>query len=540
MSDKIIGIDLGTTNSAMSVLEGGQPSIITNSDGDRTTPSVVAFKDGSRIVGKTALRQQVTNVHNTVYSVKRFIGRTYDELTPQDREGLAYTVERGDQGRPVIMVDADGDGADEALLPEQISAAVLAKLKDDASAFLGEEVTKAVITVPAYFNDTQRQATKDAGKIAGLDVQRIINEPTAAALAYGFGQGDGGDKMLMVFDLGGGTLDISILSVSEDFVEVKATAGDNHLGGDLWDSAFAHAIEERFLNETGKDLSLEPMNHARVLEACRAAKHDLSNAGSTDINLPFIGMDANGAPLNMLYTVTRDEFDDITRELTDRCRKPVEEAVRGMAESGEYPGFSFADIDEVLLVGGSTRMPQIKDLVREISGKEPEMTVNPDEAVSLGACVQGGVLNGECRDIVLADVVSMSLGLKSYRNGDPTPHVTNMIKKNTLVPTEAKKSFTTREDNQESVEIILIQGEADSPDDPENKVLGRTTLSGIPPMPAREPEIEITVSYDTENMIQISARELKSGTSIQATISGTTRLSDDEVEQLAASEQDQL
>lgn len=529
---KVIGIDLGTTNSAMAVMEGDQPTIVTNSDGDRTTPSVVAWKGGERIVGKTALRQRVTNVNNTIYSVKRFIGRNYDELTEIDKEGIAYVLKSDSKGRPVVSVDKDGDGRQQELLAEQVSAAVLAKLKDDASRFLGEEVTEAVITVPAYFNDTQRQATKDAGKIAGLDVKRIINEPTAAALAYGFGKGVSAAKKLMVFDLGGGTLDISILDVSKDIVEVLSTAGDNHLGGDLWDSMFCAFIEDKFKQETGSDLSADPQKHARVLEAARNAKHDLSNADSVNVNLPFIDMDANG-PLNLDYDFTRAEFEDITRELLDRCRKPVDDAMHGAID---YPDLTFSDIDEVLLVGGSTRMPAIQSLVKEIAGKTPEMTVNPDEVVAMGAAVQGGVLNGECQDIVLADVTSMSLGIRSYRSSDNRPHVARMIERNMSIPTEHSEVFTTREDHQSSVEIILIQGEDDDPESPNNKVLGTTSLTGIPDMRAGEPQIEVTLQYNTDGIVEVNAVEKKTGVQMHATISGSTKLSDNEVNMLAAAE----
>lgn len=528
---KVIGIDLGTTNSAMAVFEGDNPEMVVNSDGDRTTPSVVAFRDGTRIVGKTALRQAVANVDGTVYSVKRFIGRKFDELTDADKEGLAYSISSGDGGRPVITVDTKGDGTKEKLYPEQISAAVLKKLKEDASAFVGEEITQAVITVPAYFNDTQRQATKDAGKIAGLDVLRIINEPTAAAMAYGFGKPDGVSKKLMVFDLGGGTLDISILNVENDFIEVISTAGDNHLGGDLWDSTFCTYIEKKFNEENGIDLSQDPQQHFRVLEACREAKHDLSNSTSTEINLPFIAQ-KDGLPLNLSYVITREQFNDITSELIERCKKPVQEALDGVIDGK----LTFNDIDDVLLVGGSTRMQAVSDLVQELSGKTPEMTVNPDEAVALGAAIQGGVLNDECHDIVLLDVSSMSLGLKTYRSGESTPHVEKMIQRNSPLPATAKQVFTTRTDNQNDVEIILIQGEDDNPDSPNNKILGNTVLKGIPPMPAGQPEIEVTLTYNTEGIVEISATELKSGQTITVNITDGTRLADNEVLQLAAAE----
>lgn len=541
---KIIGIDLGTTNSCMAVLEGGQPTVITNSDGDRTTPSVVAWKGGDRIVGKTALRQRVTNVNNTIYSAKRFIGRRYDELTELDKDGIAYDLRADAQGRPVAMVDTDGSGNPRGVLAEEVSAAVLAKLKADAEKFLGEPVTEAVITVPAYFNDSQRKATKDAGKIAGLDVKRIINEPTAAALAYGFGKQNEREKTVMVFDLGGGTLDISILDInisqdsngeSDGLISVIATDGDNHLGGDLWDTAFCEAIERRFKEETGSDLAADPQKHARVLEAAREAKHDLSNSESTNINLPFIDMGTNGAPLSLDYDYTRAEFEDITRELLDRCRKPIESAMEG-ARNGNCPGLTYDQIDEVLLVGGSTRMPAVQKLVADITGKTPEMTVNPDEVVAMGAAVQGGVLNNECQDIVLADVTSMALGIKSFRASDGKPVVSHMIPKNMQIPTEAKQSFTTRVDNQSSVEIVVVQGEDDDPDSPNNKVIGTAVLDGIPPMPKGTPSIEVTLEYDSENIINVSAIETTSGKHMTATINGSSTLDNNEVLALAAAE----
>lgn len=532
---KVLGIDLGTTNSAMAVLEGDVPTIITNSDGDRTTASVVGYRDGKRIVGKTALSQRVLNVENTIYSVKRFIGRVYDELTDIDKDGLAYEIQEGSNGRPVIMADIDGDGQKDELLPEQVSAAVLAKMKDDAEKFLGQEIKDAVITVPAYFNDTQRQATKDAGKIAGLNVLRIINEPTAAALAYGFGKDDGKERRLMVFDLGGGTLDISILEVSSNIVEVISTAGDNHLGGDLWDSEFTNYIESRFQDEYGLDISADPQIHARVLEACRDAKHSLSTAEVVNINLPFIGMNDKG-PVHLNYDITREEFEAATAHLLERCRKPVLDALRPSPDANPM---LFNDIDEILLVGGSTRMPAIQEFVHGISGKTPEMTINPDEAVALGAAIQGGVLNGECRDIVLADVASMSLGIKSYPSNSDRPVVSHMIARNSTLPASHTEQFTNREDNQTSVEIVLIQGEDDDPNSPENKNLGSATLDGITPMPAGRAIVDVTLTYNTDGIIELTAVERSTGKSISATMNDATRLSDHEVMRLAAAEQNQ-
>ena len=518
---KIIGIDLGTTNSCMSVLEGGEPSVIVNSDGDRTTPSVVAWKNGERIVGKTALNQQVSNPDNTVYSVKRFIGREYKDLTEQDLEGLHYRIESGEKGRPVVKAD----GRD--ILPEEVSAAVLAKMKEDAEKFLGEPVDEAVITVPAYFDDNQRQATKDAGKIAGLKVDRIINEPTAAALAYGY-SGGSDTKKILVFDLGGGTFDVSILDVDDTVIEVVSTAGDNHLGGDIWDSVFCEWLCDKFQAENDVDPRSDTMVHSRVLEAARKAKEDLSNATSVNINLPFLTVGEGGTPLHMDYEITRDQFEDITRELLERCRRPVNDALSGTDDNPI--GLTMADIDDVLLVGGSTRMPAVKALVREMSGKEPNQGVNPDEVVSMGAAVQGGVLNNECTGIVLADVCSMNLAIE-LADGE----LFTMIPANTPIPTSHTDQFTTQDDNQSSVCIHVVTGRGKHISDPESKSLGRATLSGIPPMPARTPVISVTYEYDVDGIIQIHAEEKTSGIKLDTTIDGSTKLTDSEIKMLAAS-----
>jgi molecular chaperone DnaK len=518
---KIIGIDLGTTNSAMAVLEGGTPSIIINSDGQRTTPSVVAWKDGDRIVGRAAINQQVSNPDNTIYSVKRFIGRTYSDLTPQDLEGLHYNISAGEKGRPVVHAD----GRD--ILPEEVSAAVLSKMKEDAEKFLGEPVTEAIITVPAYFDDNQRQATKDAGKIAGLDVLRIINEPTAAALAYGY-SGGSETKKILVFDLGGGTFDVSILDVDDTVIQVISTAGDNHLGGDIWDSTFCEWLCNRFQQENGVDPRADTMVHSRVLEAARKAKEDLSSAESVNVNLPFLCV-SGATPLHMDYEITRQQFEEITHELLERCRKPVEDALRGTDENPI--GLTMADIDDVLLVGGSTRMPAVQALAKELSGKEPNATVNPDEVVAMGAAVQGGIMNNECQGIVLADVCSMGIGIK-LADGS----VSNMIPANTTIPTSASDRFSTYTDNQTSCEIVIVQGDQKRYDDPKNKILGQTALSGIPPMPAGQPQLEITFEYDVDGIIHIHAVELTSGVKLDTTIEGTTKLSDNEVKMLAAAE----
>ena len=523
---KCIGIDLGTTNSCMAVMEGDEPTVITNSDGDRTTPSVVAWKGGKRIVGKTALRQRVTNVDNTIYSAKRFIGRSYDELTEADKNGIAYDLRADEKGRPIVMVDTDGSGQKHGILAEEVSAAVLVKLKEDAEKFLGEPVTDAIITVPAYFNDSQRQATKDAGKIAGLNVQRVINEPTAASMAYGM---RGKEATVLVFDLGGGTLDVSILDIAPGIVETLATGGDNHLGGDLWDSEFCQAIERRFKEETGSDLASDPQKHARVLEAARNAKHDLSNSDTANINLPFIDMGTTG-PLSLDYDYTRQEFEDITKDLLERCRKPIMQAINDAK-------LTFNDIDDVLLVGGSTRMLAVQKFVQEVTGKKPEMTVNPDEVVAMGAAIEGGVINGECQDIVLADVTSMSLGIRSFSRSKGKWVVERMINKNDKIPCSATKGFTTRKDGQTSVQIDLIQGEDENPESPQNKILGTAVLDGIPPMPAGAPKIDVTLQYNSDNNVEVSAVENTSGVHMTTVITGSSTMNEDEVNALAAAEE---
>lgn len=517
---KIIGIDLGTTNSCMSVLEGGEPSVIVNSDGDRTTPSVVAWKNGERIVGKTAINQQVSNPENTIYSVKRFIGRAYEDLTEQDLEGLHYRIEAGAKGRPVIKAD----GRD--ILPEEISAAVLSKMKEDAEKFLGEPVTEAVITVPAYFDDNQRQATKDAGQIAGLKVERIINEPTAAALAYGY-SGGSETKKILVFDLGGGTFDVSILDVDDTVIEVISTAGDNHLGGDIWDSTFCEWLCDKFQAENGVDPRNDTMVHSRVLEAARKAKEDLSNATSVNINLPFLTVGQGGTPLHMDYEITREQFEDVTRELLERCRGPVEAALKGTDDNPI--GLTMADIDDVLLVGGSTRMPAVQALAKELSGKEPSQNINADEAVAMGAAIQGGVLNNECTGIVLADVCSMNLAIE-LADGK----LFTMIPANSPIPISNTDQFTTQDDNQTSVTIHVVTGRGEHINDPEAKSLGRAVLDGIPPMPAKQPVISVTYEYDVDGIIHISAEEKTSGVKLDTTIDGTTKLTESEIKMLAA------
>lgn len=523
---KIIGIDLGTTNSCMAVLEGGDPSVIVNSDGGRTTPSVVAWKDGKRIVGRAAINQQVSNPKNTIYSVKRFIGREYGDLSQQDLEGLHYDIMAGDKNRPIVRAD----GRD--ILPEEVSAAVLSKMKEDAETFLGEPVTEAIITVPAYFDDNQRQATKDAGKIAGLDVLRIINEPTAAALAYGYA-GGADTKKILVFDLGGGTFDVSILDVDNAVISVISTAGDNHLGGDVWDSTFCEWLCDKFQADTGVDPRQDTMTHSRVLEAARKAKEDLSSADSVNVNLPFLCVDG-ATPLHMDYTVTREEFEDITKDLLERCRKPVEEALSGTEDNPI--GLTMDDIDDVLLVGGSTRMPAVQALARELSGKTPNQGVNPDEVVAAGAAVQGSIMNNETTGIVLADVCAMAVGIKL---ADDT--VDYLIQANSTIPCTEKSTYGVQEQGQESVEIVVIQGRDKEAYSKDNKVLGTASMRGWDTnIPKEQVIIELSMTYTVDGIIEISADELSSGTHLDARIEGSTKLTDNEVKTLAAAEKKTL
>lgn len=506
---KIIGIDLGTTNSVVAVMEGGEPVVITNSEGGRTTPSVVAFtKDGNRLVGQVAKRQAVTNPENTLYSIKRFMGRKFDEVTSEIKQ-VPYKVEKADNGD--VRIAAEG----KQYSPPEIAAMVLQKLKQSAEDYLGSKVDQAVITVPAYFNDAQRQATKDAGKVAGLEVLRIVNEPTAAALAYGLDKKK--DEIIAVFDFGGGTFDISVLEVGEGVVEVKSTNGDTHLGGDDVDEILVSWIIDEFKKDQGIDLHNDKMALQRLKEAGEKAKVELSSAMETEINLPFITADASG-PKHLVMKLTRAKFEQLVEPVLKRLMPPVEQAIK---DAGLTP----KDIEEIVLVGGSTRIPKVQEMVKEYFGKEPNKSVNPDEVVALGAAVQAGVLGGEKTDILLLDVTPLSLGIETL-GGVMTP----MISKNTTIPTRKSEIFSTASDNQTSVEVHVLQGERPMAGD--NKTLGRFHLVGIPPAPRGVPQVEVTFDIDANGIVNVSAKDVGTGREQKITITASSGLSKEEIDQM--------
>ncbi len=506
---KAVGIDLGTTNSCIAVMEGGKPTVITNSEGSRTTPSVVGItKKGERLVGQLAKRQAALNPENTIYSIKRFIGRKYSEVE-SERKIVSYVVKDGRNN--LAEVEMGGKG----YTPEEVSAMILQKLKTDAESYLGTKITDAVITVPAYFNDSQRQATKNAGKIAGLNVLRIINEPTAASLAYGLDKKK--EEKILVFDLGGGTFDVSILEVGEGVFEVKASHGDMHLGGDDYDDRIMNYVADEFKKEQGIDLRKDRQALQRLIEASEKAKVELSSVMETNINLPFVTADANG-PKHLEVKITRAKFEQLTADLTDRCKGPLEKALKDS-------GLKTSDLDEVILVGGATRMPVIQQLVKDYTGKEPNKSVNPDEVVAVGAAIQAGVLKGDVKDVVLLDVTPLSLGIETLGGV-----MTRLIEKNTTIPTKKSEIFTTAADNQTSVDIHVLQGERDMARD--NKTIGRFRLDGIPPAPRGVPQIEVTFDIDANGIVNVSAKDTATGKEQKITITATSHLSDDEIERM--------
>jgi molecular chaperone DnaK len=506
---KIIGIDLGTTNSVVAVMEGGDPTVITTAEGSRLLPSVVAFsKTGERMVGQTAKRQATINPDNTIYSIKRFMGRRYDEVE-SERKIVSFEVVPGEAGDARVKAPVTG----REYSPQEISAMILGKLKTDAEAYLGDRVSQAVITVPAYFNDSQRQATKDAGRIAGLEVLRIINEPTAAALAYGLDKKD--NETILVFDLGGGTFDVSVLEVGGGVIEVKATNGDTHLGGDDWDERIVNWIADEFKKEQGIDLRQDRQALQRLRETAEKAKIELSSVMETEINLPYITADASG-PKHLQMKLSRAKFEQLTEDLVTRLRDPFNAALKDA-------GMKTSEINEVVLVGGATRMPMVQDLVRSLTGKEPHKGVNPDEVVAIGAAIQAGVLGGEVKDVLLLDVTPLSLGVETMGN-----IMTPLIERNTTIPVKKSEIFSTAEDNQTAVDIHVLQGERTMATD--NMSLGRFRLEGIPPAPRGVPQVEVTFDIDANGIINVTARDKATGKEQKVTITASTNLSKEEIE----------
>ncbi|MDX1535609.1 MAG: molecular chaperone DnaK [Candidatus Spechtbacterales bacterium] len=508
---RIIGIDLGTTNSAMAVVEAGEPKIIENKEGNRTTPSIVALaKNGERIVGLLAKRQAVTNPKNTIHSAKRLIGRHFDDAEAQEVVGsVPFETKKGDKGEVEIKL------GDKWNRPAEISAMVLQKLKQDAEERLGEKITEAVITVPAYFNDAQRKATKDAGTIAGLEVKRIINEPTAAALAYGFNKKK--DEKIVVYDFGGGTFDVSVLEVSEDTIEVKATGGDTHLGGEDFDREIMNWIVEEFKKAEGVDLSKDPLAKQRLKDAAESAKHELSSTTESEINIPFITSDASG-PKHLNLKLSRAKLEELVADYIKRAGDKTKQVVK-------EAGFSESDIDEIILVGGQTRMPAIQDSVKEIFGKDPHRDINPDEVVAMGAAIQGGILGGDVKDILLLDVTPLTLGIETMGSV-----MTPMIEKNTTIPTSKTQTFSTAADNQPSVEVHVLQGERSMAKD--NKTLGRFMLDGIPPAPRGVPQIEVSFDIDANGILNVSAKDKATGKEQSVRIEASSGLSEEEIEKM--------